>query len=634
MPRNRTVPTQARNLAPQLGVDDDKVRDIVKNLGIYQPSQELEGMIRVVGNLTEGMVSEDELTDAIEVVEGSISELENNLSGDSGAAKIGFSRTPLSLALNNLDTLYAVSNTRKLNISEYSTYAVKLGLLPTSWDWTPALTAALNDIYSKYNDYTLELLPIRMLLAGSDGIKVDLSYCSIDGNGGELYAPNLSAGNAAVTITRNNGEADQSQFALSRYYIQNLVIRGSGLPPDNSDPSTLAVGLRWDSAVNGTSVRFSTHNMAIYDCGIGEQFLNRSYLIHHYKTGISNCGICVDMPAAQSDYGENIAYFGGVFSGGKFADVRNVLSDFSFYSVSLDYPKWPNVNHLARFDGVVNFYCCHLEIGNEFNPLMGLDHIFHVGNAAGVFLWDGGWITTGSWQNVNINYFVAQSEFSSVTIRNAYMAGIFPVIAMSNRPTYYKQLDIKLTRDNPGVSYRASNNLYQSITAAGGSSLAGAYWYDGTANQRVTLALASGNIEASLTTISDAVGRGYRLLFPIPRGAAGMDVEFTSFSRAATAGTSVVTVEGSYVMLDKSKTINSSTVIARKTSVFTLAAQNLNTAPISRTLPNNGRASPQGMNIPDYAEYFMLDFSLYGSSEPTLGTPAKFTLSGLKVHSY
>lgn len=60
----RTVPRQARNLAPFLeGVDNDRVRDIVKNLGIYQPSQELESTIRVVALATSGLAT-DEYVDA------------------------------------------------------------------------------------------------------------------------------------------------------------------------------------------------------------------------------------------------------------------------------------------------------------------------------------------------------------------------------------------------------------------------------------------------------------------------------------------------------------------------------------------------------------------------------------------
>lgn len=75
MPRNRTVPRQARNLAPQLGVSDEKVKDIVKNLGIYQPSQELEGMIRVVGNLTEGFVDDEQLGEAIDSIDNQLLDL-------------------------------------------------------------------------------------------------------------------------------------------------------------------------------------------------------------------------------------------------------------------------------------------------------------------------------------------------------------------------------------------------------------------------------------------------------------------------------------------------------------------------------------------------------------------------------
>lgn len=556
------------------------------------------------------------------------------LAADSGAGLVGFKRTNQSLAIPDAGSLSGIINNTPVYLTEYQAAADKsYGPTPADWNWVPAIEAALADIYENHRGCTLVFPPIPMTFPGADGIAFDLSRLSVDFNGCQIYAPNLSAGNAAVTVTRSAPEANGSQFQLGRFSLRNLSIRGSGLPADGTDKSTYAVGLRWVSSYSGTSVRFSTYNLTISDIGIAEQFLDRSYLVHHYKTSLSNSGVCIDMPSGRVDYGENVSYFGGVFSGGKFTDVTNTLSDFFFFGVSFDYPKHPNATYLFRHDGVANFYGCHLEIGNEFNQLLGLDHVFHLGSPASVVLWDGGWIST-TLQYVGIDYFVAQVDNSNFEMRSAYVAGIIPSIAMSNRPAFYRQRDMKLYRPNPGISYKGSANLYDTIVAAGGSTLASCYWYDGTGAQRLTTSLVAGNIEVALTTISDAVGRGFRLLIPIPRGAVGMDVEFASLARAATAGTSVLTVEASFAMLDKSKAVSSPSLLVRRTPIFTMSAQNLANGPISRSLANTPRAQSTGMNVPDYAEYLVLDLNFYGSSEPQLATPAKITLSGLKIHAY
>lgn len=557
-----------------------------------------------------------------------------DLAAKTGAGLVGFSRVPYSEGFGPEDTLAAIASSNPVYLTEYQSSVDKSGGGdPTAWNWIPAIEAALEDIYANFRGATLVFPPIVMTFPGANGITIDLSRLSVDFNGCQIYAPNLTAGNAAVTITRLNPESGGSQFQLGRFSLRNLAIRGSGLPPDGSDPATYSVGLRWASDINGTSVRFSTYNLTISDIGIAEQFLSRSYLVHHYKTSLSNSGICIDMPAGQTDYGENVSYFGGVLSGGKFAEVTNTLSDFFFYGVSFDYPKHPNALYLFRFDGVANFYGCHLEVGNEFNPLTGLDHYFHLGSAASVVVWDGGWISA-AFAYVGAQYFVAQAVDSNFTIKNAYCAGIIPAVAMSNRPGYYRQQDMKLYRPNPGISYKGSANFYQTITAAGGSTLAGTYGYDSAASPRLSAALASGNIEITLTTVDTAVGRGVRILIPIPRGAVGMDAEFDSFARAASTGASIVTVEGYFAMFNKAASINAQSPVARRTTVFSLAAQNLAAGSITRALPASPRAVSAGMNIPDYAEYFVLDLNLYGATEPSLSTPSKFTLAGLKIHAY
>lgn len=578
----------------------------------------------------------DAINESIEALTARTKNLRNGLdefNSESGAALVGFTRTPTAEGFGPDGTLGSLANSTSVFLTEYQEFAVKSGPNPSSWNWIPAIQAALADIYENYRGCTLVFPPISMTFPGTDGIVIDLSRLSVDFNGCQILAPNLAPGNAAVTITRLSEESDGSQFQLGRFSILNLSIKGAGLPADGSDPATYSVGLRWASPINGTSVRFSTYNLTISDIGIAEQFLDRAYLVHHYKTSLSNSGICIDMPSGRSDYGENISYFGGVFSGGKFCEVTNTLSDFFFYGVSFDYPKHPNALYLFRFDGVANFYGCHLEVGNEFNPLTGLDHYFHLGSAASVVVWDGGWVSA-AFAYVGAQYFVAQAVDSSFTIKNAYCAGIIPAVAMSNRPGYYRQQDMKLYRPNPGISYKGSANFYQTITAAGGSTLAGTYGYDSAASPRVSTALVSGNVEITLTTIETAVGRGVRILIPIPRGAVGMDAEFESFARAASTGASVVTVEGYFAMFNKAASINAQSPVVRRTAVFSLAAQNLATGPITRTLPASPRAVAAGMNIPDYAEYFVFDISLYGATEPTLGTPSKFTLSGLKIHAY
>lgn len=62
---NKNPLRQARNPNSQLPISEDKVRDIVKNLSIYQPSQELEATIRVVGVMTEGLVDNETFEEAI-----------------------------------------------------------------------------------------------------------------------------------------------------------------------------------------------------------------------------------------------------------------------------------------------------------------------------------------------------------------------------------------------------------------------------------------------------------------------------------------------------------------------------------------------------------------------------------------
>lgn len=86
---NKNPLRQARNPNSQLPISEDKVRDIVKNLGIYQPSQELEATIRVVGVATEGMADTDYVDSSIEIVNerindtnSTVEELEQDVSSN------------------------------------------------------------------------------------------------------------------------------------------------------------------------------------------------------------------------------------------------------------------------------------------------------------------------------------------------------------------------------------------------------------------------------------------------------------------------------------------------------------------------------------------------------------------------
>lgn len=86
---NRNPLRQARNPNSQLPVSDDKVREIVKNLGIYQPSQELEATIRVVGAVIEDLPTNEEvqgqIENALEEVTVEVEEVKNQVGSNTSA---------------------------------------------------------------------------------------------------------------------------------------------------------------------------------------------------------------------------------------------------------------------------------------------------------------------------------------------------------------------------------------------------------------------------------------------------------------------------------------------------------------------------------------------------------------------
>ncbi|WQZ00986.1 SGNH/GDSL hydrolase family protein [Stenotrophomonas phage StenR_269] len=116
---NKNPLRQARNPNSQLPVSDDKVQEIVKNLGIYQPSQELEATIRVVGVAIEGLADKEEVQEAIDVIDGKVDTVDAKVDVNTAAIsslEVQTGQNTANITSTNND-LQAYKTTNNSNVS-------------------------------------------------------------------------------------------------------------------------------------------------------------------------------------------------------------------------------------------------------------------------------------------------------------------------------------------------------------------------------------------------------------------------------------------------------------------------------------------------------------------------------------
>lgn len=236
-------------------------------------------------------------------------------------------------------------------------------------------------------------------------LKIDIHHTTLDGAGAILDASQL-IDNVAIHITSHKHTPGSNTQSLC-----NLELQG---PSADSNK----IGLYFQSE-RGAVYGFSLHNVLIRGFGIGEKYSKNTYLIKHYNTHVTACGIGVFVESA-SNSGENITRFGGVIANSYLAvHIEHADADLYFHSTSIDYCQ----QFFDIINGRVQLFGCHLE-GNNANRKMIKSPIQMTHNGAH-FMMYGGNISIGisnEWPHYDT--FIHVDNHASAVFDGVYMHGV------------------------------------------------------------------------------------------------------------------------------------------------------------------------------------------------------------------
>lgn len=183
-------------------------------------------------------------------------------------------------------------------------------------------------------------------------------------------------GHADGTVIDASGIPDVEGNYFIRFYnsrtldmgnLPNLGgVRMSGLLIQGPGRNSKVIGRLFHSP-EGFLGNIMMGAVTLTEFGRGDVYQRNAYNICHFGAQIFRSGIHIDMPSGFSNYGENIAYFGGAIATSAGIGVRNSNPNGEFYlsGVSIDY-----VGRILEANaGSISIHGGHHEFNNKSNPL-------------------------------------------------------------------------------------------------------------------------------------------------------------------------------------------------------------------------------------------------------------------------
>jgi len=211
---------------------------------------------------------------------------------------------------------------------------------------------------------------------------IDLAYVTLVGHadGTVIDAsgiPNIR-GNYFLRFF-NSGELDVGHLPnLGGMRMSGVLVQGPGRDSE-------VIGRLFHSPESGLG-NIVMGAVTISEFGRGDVYQSNAYNISHFGAQIFRSGVHIDMPSGFVNYGENIAYFGGVIATSSGIGVRNSNPNGEIYvsGVSIDY-----VGRVFEANaGSIISHGGHHEFNNTSNPLKMVPYFCSQDQSASIVLRD------------------------------------------------------------------------------------------------------------------------------------------------------------------------------------------------------------------------------------------------------
>lgn len=199
----------------------------------------------------------------------------------------------------------------------------------------------------------------------TEPIELDIKNVSIDFNGKTVVS--TVKGAPAITLMNSTGAV----LPMNRRYIKNLYMRG----PGSTDPGSVAIRFITPDPKgvdNSRGVLFENIEIESFETALS--FGKNAYLIRFVNGHIYKCHTCVrvedkhhDPELENTNYGENIAFFGFSFGNSKLGVYLgdNDLTDVNMYGCSFDFLQGGGQRMAKVVSGQLNLTDAHIEFNGE-----------------------------------------------------------------------------------------------------------------------------------------------------------------------------------------------------------------------------------------------------------------------------
>jgi hypothetical protein len=235
------------------------------------------------------------------------------------------------------------------------------------WDWSDALKAA-NDY--TFNNKIVATIKVSGFKKFNKGVVLDTTYTSFDFSDSELDFSAINDGSSAFTFQGGKKTWNNLSYQNMRF-VKGLFMRGGGKTSNSK-------GITFNSPT-GSIQGVSFWHCDIKEFGTCASFEQNAYLLSFFNCSIGRGNIGVHMPSGFTNYGENIAFFGGVVGNCNLA-IKNENSNgnFHFNGTSIDYS-----GAIAEaVAGGIFFSNNHIEHNNAGTPLTDIPFKTGVGDSA------------------------------------------------------------------------------------------------------------------------------------------------------------------------------------------------------------------------------------------------------------
>lgn len=212
-------------------------------------------------------------------------------------------------------------------------------------DDTEKLQAAFD--FAKASTQRRVVVTLTRAITISRTVVMDAGYTSLEALIGPITSTVTDGPAILVTNSKTWLTANTDAF------IRGVLMVGPG--------TTTSVGIRYKKEPgegSGTVRGVNTEGCEIRGFGVGVEILSRAYLLRFLNTHIWEYDIAVSMPSGESDYGENIAFWGCTIGTGRLAISQRAASgDMYFTNCSFDFFR-----QLCVTSGMVGLNDCHIEM--------------------------------------------------------------------------------------------------------------------------------------------------------------------------------------------------------------------------------------------------------------------------------